>query len=128
MTGKKPTASTPALEVQIFGLKGSSASRAAERFFKERRIKLHLVDLSERPMAAGEIKRFIERFGLNALLDIEGKAYREAGLEYLRVSDAQMLVRISDEPKLLRLPLVRAGKYLSVGLAESEWKEWVKVE
>jgi arsenate reductase (glutaredoxin) len=90
--------------------------------------RLYLVDLSERPLAAGEIKRFVERFGLNALLDLEGKAYREAGLEYLRVSDAQMLVRIGDEPKLLRLPLVRAGKHLSVGLAETEWKAWLVVE
>ena len=50
--------------VQIFGLKNSQATRAAERFFKERRVTIHMVDLKQKPLAPGEIKRFIERFGL----------------------------------------------------------------
>ncbi|HYI98037.1 MAG TPA: hypothetical protein VEX68_31150 [Bryobacteraceae bacterium] len=59
------------LSVQIFGLKNSQATRAAERFFKERRITLHMVDLKQKPMSPGEIKRFIDRFGLAGLLDTE---------------------------------------------------------
>ncbi len=52
------------LQVQIFGVKNSQTTRAAERFFKERGIKLHIVDLKQKPFAPGEIKRFIDRFGL----------------------------------------------------------------
>ena len=62
------------MEVQIFGLKSSRETRAAERFFKERRIKTHSVDLHDRPISAGELNRFIQKFGLNAILDIGGKA------------------------------------------------------
>ena len=79
------------LSVQIFGLKNSQATRAAERFFKERRVTIHMVDLKQKPMAAGEIKRFIERFGLAGLLDSEGKAYIDAGLKYYKLSDAELL-------------------------------------
>lgn len=86
------------------------------------------MDLQERPINPGEINRFIQKFGLNALLDLTGKAYIEANLEYLRVTEAAMLERISKEPKLLRLPLVRAGKFLSVGRAESTWKTWLEAE
>ena len=113
------------MEVQIFGLKSSSATRAAERFFKERCIKIHHVDLAQKPMSPGEIGKFVQRFGLNAILDVEGKAYKDAGLEYLRVSDEGMMQRVADDPKLLKLPLVRAGKHFSVGLAEADWKRWV---
>ena len=74
-------------------------------------------------MAPGEIRRFIERFGLPQLLDTEGKAYESSGLKYLRVSDAEMLSKIEREPALLRLPLVRAGTRLSVGHDESSWKQ-----
>src|SRR5579863_1520188 len=95
--------------VQIFGLKNSQATRAAERFFKERRATIQLVDLKQKPMAPGEIKRFIERFGLPALLDHEGKAYLDAGMKYLKLSDAELLGKIERDPKLLRLPLVRAA-------------------
>ena len=110
------------LSVQIFGLKNSQATRAAERFFKERRVAIHMVDLKQKPMAAGEIKRFIERFGLAGLLDSEGKAYIDAGLKYYKLSDAELLSRIQRDPKLLRLPLIRCANRLSVGHDEDSWK------
>jgi len=108
--------------VQIFGLKNSSATRAAERFFKERRTAIQFVDLKQKPMAPGEIKRFIERFGLVEILDSEGKTYVDGGLKYLKLSNAELLSRIEREPELLRLPLVRAGHRLSVGRDDSSWK------
>ena len=108
--------------VQIFGVRNSNATRAAERFFKERRVTVHFVDLKQRPMAAGEIRRFVERFGLEGLLDTEGKAYVDGGLKYLKMTEAEMLARIAREPALLRLPLVRAGNLLSVGADENGWK------
>jgi arsenate reductase len=108
--------------IQIFGVKGSSATRAAERFFKERRVAIQMVDLSQKPMAKGEIKRFIDRFGLPGLLDTGGKAYIDAGMQYLKLSDSQLLERIEREPKLLRLPLVRSAKLVSIGHDEAAWK------
>jgi arsenate reductase len=110
------------MNVQIFGVKNSQATRAAERFFKERRVAIQLVDLKLKPMAPGEIKRFIDRFGLTALIDTEGAAYIEAGLKYLKLSDAEWLQRIEQNPKLLRLPLVRGANRLSVGHDEDSWK------
>jgi arsenate reductase (glutaredoxin) len=112
----------PALRVQIFGVKSSQATRAAERFFKERRIAIQMVDLAQKPMAPGEIRRFIERFGIAGLLDTESKVYVDAGLKYLKTSDAGLLARIEREPKLLRLPLVRAGQKISIGDDEAAWK------
>ncbi len=97
------------MNVQIFGLKDSQATRAAERFFKERRVTIQMVDLKQKPMAPAEIRRFTDRFGLAGLLDTEGKAYIDAGLKYLKTSDAELLAKIERQPKLLRLPLVRAG-------------------
>ena len=110
------------VNVQIFGVKNSPATRAAERFFKERRVPIQSIDLNRKPMAPGEIKRFVERFGLAHLLDTEGAAYTDAGLKYMKVSDAELLQRIEREPKLLRLPLVRFGSRLSVGRDEAGWQ------
>jgi arsenate reductase len=108
--------------IQIFGLKNSSAARAAERFFKERRIDFQFIDLKKKPMAPGEIKRFIDRFGLPQLLDTAGAAYTDAGLKYLKMSDSELLQRVERDPKLLKLPLVRSANLLSVGNDEPGWK------
>jgi len=110
------------VSVQIFGVKNSQATRAAERFFKERRAEIHMVDLKQKPMSVGEIKRFVDRFGLTGILDTEGKSFIDAGLKYIKLSDAGMLQRIEQDPKLLRLPLVRSGKLFSVGQDEESWK------
>jgi len=110
------------VNVQIFGIKSSQPTRAAERFFKERRIAIQMVDLNKKPMSAGEIKRFIDKFGLPALLDTESAAYVDAGLKYMKISDADLLARIERDPKLLRLPLIRSANKLAVGHDEPSWK------
>ena len=108
--------------IQVFGIKGSQSSRAAERFFKERGITIQFVDLKQKPMSPGELRRFIDKFSLAGLLDVESKSYVDAGLKYLKVSDAELLQKIERDPRLLRLPLVRASNRLSVGQDEDTWK------
>lgn len=108
-------------QVQMFGLKKSAATRAAERFFKERRVKVHFVDLGVKPIARGELARFVQKFGLNALLDLEGKAYERSNLAYLRTTEEGIIARVIETPELLRLPLVRGGKVLTVGEDREGW-------
>jgi len=108
--------------VQVFGIKGSQSTRAAERFFKERNIKIQMIDLKQKAIAAGELRRFIDKFKLQGLIDKDGKSYLDAGLKYLKVSDAELLLKIEKDPKLLRLPLVRAANLVSIGHDEESWK------
>jgi arsenate reductase len=112
--------------IQIFGVKNSPETRAAERFFKERRVPIQFVDLNQKPMSPAEIRRFSERFGLAGLLDREGKAYIDAGLPYLKLSDAELLARVERSPKLLRLPLIRSANLLSIGHDEGAWNVSVR--
>jgi arsenate reductase-like glutaredoxin family protein len=112
------------MEVQVFGVKKSSDTRKALRFFSERRVKTHFVDLNERAASPGELKRFIQKFGLDRLIDKDSKRYEELGLRHARYSDETWLDKLVDEPLLLRMPLVRNGNALTIGLAEQDWKAW----
>lgn len=110
------------VSAQIFGLKNSQATRAAERFFKERGIQIHFVDLKIKPMAPGEINRFIDRFTLQGLIDQESSAYSDSGLKYLKVTNGDLLEKLNRDPKLLRLPFVRCANRISIGHDETAWK------
>jgi arsenate reductase (glutaredoxin) len=112
------------MEVQIFGTKKSSDTRKAQRFFAERRVKVHFVDLAERAASLGELKRFAQKFGVQAPLDRDSKRFAELGLRHTTYSDERWLGKLADEPMLLRQPLVRFQHKLTIGLAEPEWKEW----
>ena len=113
------------MEVQIFGIKKSADTRKALRFFSERRIKTHFVDLLERPAALGELRRFAQKFGVMALVDKESKRFDELGLRYAQLSDDRWLEKLAMEPLLLRIPLVRNANQLVIGADEDTWKRWV---
>jgi arsenate reductase-like glutaredoxin family protein len=108
------------MQVQVFGVRKNADTRAALRFFAERRIKVHFVDLNERAASLGELRRFADKFGLQALLDRDSRRFAELG------RPVATLERLSLEPLLLRMPLVRHQQQLTVGPAEATWKEWVK--
>lgn len=113
-------------DIQVFGREDSSTTRAALRFFRERRVAVHFVDLRKRPIAPTELRRFTDRLGAAALLDEGSKAYRDAGLAYLRLDDAGIVARVSADPRLLRLPLVRHGAEVTAGPAEQTWAVWLR--
>jgi arsenate reductase (glutaredoxin) len=112
------------MEVQIFGIRKSADTRKALRFFSERRIKTHFVDLNERAAALGELKRFAQKYGVGALIDSDSARFQDLGLRHARMSDESWLQKLSEEPLLLRVPLVRNGNQLTIGLDEPTWKSW----
>jgi len=112
------------LEVQIFGIKKSADTRKALRFFSERRIRTHFVDLLERPAALGELRRFAQKFGVMALVDKGSKRFDELGLRYAQLSDDRWLEKLSEDPLLLRMPLVRNANQLAIGAEETTWRTW----
>jgi arsenate reductase-like glutaredoxin family protein len=120
----RPGGRPEVLSVQIFGLEDSQPTRAAMRFFKERRTTIHFVDLRRKPIAAGELRRFTERLGAASLLDTEGRVYMDLGLGYLRMEDAAIVERLLADHRLIRLPLVRFGNEVTVGRAEAAWRAW----
>ena len=84
------------------------------------------MDLKKRPPAPGELRRFAQKHGARALLDEDSKAYKKANMGYLSMGDAEVLERAAADPGLLRLPLVRFGHEVTIGVDEETWKAWRK--
>ncbi len=116
------------MDVQIFGVKKSSETRKALRFFAERRVKTHFVDLMERAASRGELLRYAQKFGAMALVDEGSRRYTELGLRTARYGDERWLEILIDEPLILKMPLVRHGNALTIGAAEMTWKSWLAKE
>jgi arsenate reductase-like glutaredoxin family protein len=112
------------VEVQVFGVRKSAHTRAALRFFAERRIKVHFVDLNERAPSVGELRRFAQQFGVAALMDRESRRFAELGLRSALLSEERWLEKLSIEPLLLHMPLVRHQQQLTIGPAQETWNAW----
>jgi arsenate reductase len=111
--GKTPTKKMP--KIEVFGLGDSQSTRAAVRFFRERRIVVRLVDLQKKPMDAAELRQFTNRLGAAALIDAADLATNPGGL----------IARIRADVSLLRLPLVRYGDDVTAGQDETTWRAWL---
>jgi arsenate reductase len=121
--GKVVTKKMP--NIQVFGMEDNQATRGALRFFRERRIVVHFVDLRKKPIAAGELRRFTDRLGAAALLDTDSRPYREGGLAYLTTDAAGITTRLLADVRLLKVPLVRYGDDVTAGKDEATWRAWL---
>ncbi|MGD8320805.1 MAG: arsenate reductase family protein [Gemmatimonadota bacterium] len=112
------------MDVQIFGVKNDADTRKALRFFKERRINVHFVDFKVRGPSRGELRRFAQKFGAEALIDRSSKRFRALGLQTAFYGDERWLEIAEEEPLILRMPLVRSQSRLAVGHDEDAWRAW----
>ena len=87
-------------------------------------MEVSLVDIKKRPPAPGELRRFAQKHGARALLDEDSKAYKKANMGYLSMGDNEVFERVASDSRLLRLPLVRYGNEVTIGIDEETWRGW----
>ena len=70
------------MNVQIFGTKKSFDTKKAQRYFKERRIKVQFIDLKEKEMSKGELTSVMQAVGgIDKLLNPKAKDEESAALQ-----------------------------------------------
>jgi arsenate reductase (glutaredoxin) len=109
------------MNIQIFGTTKCQDTRKAERYFKERGISFHFVDLTQKKLSEGELASIRRVVGIDALVDRDGKAYIQKNLKYLTHNVEEEILK---DPLLLRTPIVRNGRDATVGYRPDLWKEW----
>ena len=112
------------MNIQIFGLKKCSETRKAQRFFKERRIPVHFIDLSQKEMSKGELRSVAARVPLEDLIDTTGRRFIEKGLTHASMNAARIETLLLGDALLIRTPVVRNGKEATVGHCPEVWKTW----
>lgn len=113
--------------IQIFGTAKCKTTRAAARFFADRRIKVQMVDLREKGLSRGELGSVARAVGgVRALYDAEGARAKERGLAHSGPDEARMTELLLADPLLLRTPIVRDGARAAVGEAEATWKAFAE--
>jgi len=113
-----------AMNIQIFGSKKSNDSKKAERYFKERGIKLQFIDMKEKGMSRGEFDNVARALGgFKELIDENAKDKQTLTLmKYLSDSDAEE--KLFENQQLIKLPIVRNGKQATLGYQPDIWKTW----
>ena len=110
--------------IQIFALKRDFNVQKAERFFKERRVAYQFVDLSRRGMSLRELESVCRAVGLEKLVKLSDKDWESHYVAQLKDTN-EALEKLSQQPKLLNLPIVRNGAQATVGYEPDTWTKWL---
>jgi len=112
------------LNIQIFGKSKCFDTKKAERYFKERRIKYQMVDLIRYGLSGKEFDAVLRGIGgVDNLIDWNGKSQEITVMKYMEDSRAKEY-KLFDDPSLMRTPIVRNGKFVTVGYCPEVWESW----
>lgn len=109
------------MNIQIIGTKKCKDSQKAERYFKERRIPFHFRDLTEKGLSKGELDNITRVIPIDYLIDRESKRFKDRGMQYMVFDIEEELL---SDPLLLKTPIVRNEKLVTVGYQPDIWKDW----
>lgn len=109
--------------IQIYYHKKNFDAQKAERWFRERRAQVQMIDLSRAKIGARELESVRARVGLRAMIDTDSTAWKECPARF-SAGDDMVFAALCENPMRLKLPIVRNGKLATVGFAPEEWETW----
>ena len=113
------------MSIQIYCGKKNFDTQKAERFFKERRIPVQIMDLKKHPLGEREIRLMLQAVGPERLIDREDRKVREHPACYYN-QESLLIPAVQEAPWLLRTPVVRSGNRVTVGYCPEVWETWIK--
>ena len=112
------------MNIQIFGKNKCFDTKKAERYFKERRIKFQFVDLLNYGLSGKEFDAVLRGVGgIDNLIDWNSTHPDVTLMKYMDDPVAKE-DKVFDEPLLMRTPIVRNGKQITVGYCPEIWAKW----
>lgn len=112
------------MNIQIFGKSKCFDTKKAERYFKERRVKYQYVDLLRYGLSGKEFEAVVRGVGgIDNLIDWSSKSDQVTLMRYIEDKTAKE-DKVFDDPKLMRTPIVRNGKQVTVGYCPEVWATW----
>lgn len=106
--------------IQVFGTKKCKETQKALRFFKERSATIQFIDLTQKGMSRGEIKKVAASVGVANLINKESKEFLNRGLKVASYVEEDVLFQY---PLIMVTPVVRVGNRATVGNDPEGWKE-----
>lgn len=112
------------MNIQIFGKGKCFDTKKAERYFKERRIKYQYIDLPRFGLSNREYDSVLRGVGgVDNLINWDLSNPEVTLMKYMDDVRAKE-DKLYDYPELMRTPIVRSGKQVTVGYCPDEWGKW----
>lgn len=112
------------MNIQIFGTTKCFETKKAQRYFKERGVKVQFIDLKQKGMSRGELTAVMRAVGgMDAILDLKCKDQGALAL-IQHINKEAKEDHLLENQQVLLTPIVRNGNKATVGYVPEVWKTW----
>lgn len=112
------------MNIQIFGTTKCFDTKKAQRYFKERNIKVQFINLKEKSMSKGELTAVMQAVGgMDKLINPKAKD-KDTLVLITYIADEDKFEKLLENQQILLTPIVRNGKQATAGYQPDIWKNW----
>lgn len=112
------------MNIQIFGTTKCFDTKKAQRYFKERNIKVQFINLKEKSMSKGELTAVMQAVGgVDKLINPKAKD-KDTLVLITYIADEDKFEKLLENQQILLTPIVRNGKQATAGYQPDIWKSW----
>lgn len=117
------------MPLQFICYKKCSTCKKAEKFLRDNDIAFTGRDYTEEPLGKEEITRLYKKSEqpLSKFFNTSGQIYRQEKIKdkLPGLSEAQQIQLLSENPKLIKRPLLETETNVLIGFKEDQWKELI---
>lgn len=113
--------------MKVYGIFNCTTFKRAVKWFEEHHIEIEKIDYRANPLTIEEIEQYHKKSkqDIKKFFNTSGGLYRELGLKdkYKEMSLKEIYQLLSENPMLIKRPLVVDKDYVRTGFKESEYIE-----
>ena len=109
--------------MRVYGIKTCGSVKKALKFFNDHNIEYEFVDFKKEPATCEKIDFWIEKVGVDTLLNTRGTKYRMLKLKELNLDDSGKREWLCKENLLIKRPVIELDNgEVIVGFDEEKYK------
>jgi len=108
--------------LSIYGIKNCDSVKKAIAFFKKNDLAYNFIDFTQTPVEENKIQNWLQHTDTKTLFNSRSTTYRELKLKELKLDDAQKIIWMAKENKLIKRPVVEYNDTIVVGFNEDNYK------
>lgn len=107
---------------EIWGIKNCQSVKKALSFLQDKNIAYEFVDYKKTPPSLEKLKEWIEKRGIEKVLNKKGLTYKALNLKDQNLTQSQLIEIMQKNPTLIKRPVLVDGEILEFGFEEAEYE------
>ena len=112
------------MSTQLFGIKNCDTVKKARKWLDAQRINHEFVDFREHPLSSDQLKSWVDRLGMDTVLNKRSTTYRQLDEADKQNTDpAHWIVLMQQQPTLIKRPVLVHDNTVEVGFKAARYEE-----